>query len=293
MIDDQASALRIASQARQRDNPATAGRLRCLAVGSGKGGVGKTMVSVNVGYCLARLGFRVLIVDADLGLANVDLQIGITPGFTLQDVLFGKCSMNQAVTRIVNGPDVLAAASGAPEMADLGNARRQMFAEELVRFAARYDFLIIDVGAGIGRGVTDFLSAAPEVLVVVANEPTSIMDAYALIKTMIKSPSPPFMAAVINQVRSTEEGHLLATRINSITKRFLGIELPVAGIIPYDRAISDSIRARTPVVLHAPQSLPVLALQDMAQELTSGRHRQRAAARSQTAVLEQLLTLGS
>lgn len=291
MTDDQASSLR--TQVLAGKPPAARGRrLRCIAIGSGKGGVGKTMVSVGLSYGLVSAGFRVLLVDADLGLANVDLQIGVDPQFTLQDVVFGKCSLEQAVLSVNGGPDVLAAASGSAELVDMGSARRQMFVDQLVKFAAAYDFLIIDVGAGIGQSVTAFLCAVPEVLVVLANEPTSLMDAYALIKTMAKSPAPPLMMAVINEVRSMDEGIQLAERLNIITGRFLKLELPLAGIIPYDAAVGDAIRARQSIVKYAPNSLPSCALRDLAETLTSGRSYMRVGMQSPQSMFNRLMDFG-
>ena len=169
---DQASELRAQAKTTVR----IPSRLRCIAVSSGKGGVGKTMISVGIGWCLASMKHKVLILDADLGLANVDIQMGLNPKLTLQDAVFGRCSLDDVVIRSESGPDVLVSASGAPELVDMGGARREMFIEELIRFAASYEYLIIDVAAGIGRNIMSFLSASPEVLVVVANEPISAWD---------------------------------------------------------------------------------------------------------------------
>jgi len=269
-VSDQASELRDASLREERRPAPPPLRLRCLAVGSGKGGVGKTMISIGLACCLARMKYRVLLMDADLGLANVDLQMGINPIFTLQDIVYGSCTPEEAVVSVPDGPDVLAAASGAPELADMGSARRQMLVEELMRFASRYDYLVIDVGAGIGAGVTSFLAAAPEVLVVVANEPTSIMDAYSLIKVLRQATDPPSISLMINMVRSLEEGELLAQRINVITKKFLSTELPVAGIVMYDTLVGDSIRARQPLIHYAGQSAPAKCLDETARSIISG-----------------------
>ncbi|MBN1672166.1 MAG: MinD/ParA family protein [Kiritimatiellae bacterium] len=271
MSEDQAAALRKARQAGPGSAERLPGRLRCIAVASGKGGVGKTFVSVGLGYSLAQTGSRVLVLDADLGLANVDLQVGADPTYTLQDVLFGTCTLEEAVVALDNGPSLLAAASGAPEMVELGSARRQMFVDELLRFAAGYDYLIIDVAAGIGGNVTNFLAAAPEVLVVVANEPTSVMDAYALIKTICRQPDPPFIMTVINMVRSEAEGRTLARHLDGITRKFLGVELTLGGIIPYDVVVTHAIRARRPVVLYAADSAPAKALKGLAGYLAFGK----------------------
>jgi len=229
-------------------------RLRCLAIGSGKGGVGKTMVSVGVACSLAKMQIKTLLVDADLGLANVDLQMGINPKFTMQDVVFGNCPIEEAITSYQGGPDVLPASSGATEMVEMGNARRSLLVSELVSYATRYDFLVIDVGAGIGNQVTAFLAAAPEVAIVVANEPTSIMDAYSLIKVLSRTQNPPAMSIIVNSVSSFNQGEQLASKLNGVTERFLGVNLPVLGIILRDEAVGDAIRARTPVPVFAEKS---------------------------------------
>lgn len=260
--EDQAAGLR--RTASGGTSPALPRNLRCIAVGSGKGGVGKTVVSVGLSYYLARMNYRVLLLDADLGLANVDLQIGLDPEFTLQDVVFGNCSLDDALVRMENGPDLLPSPSGAAEMVDMGGARRTMFVQSLIKFAANYDFLIIDVGAGIGKNITEFLSAAPEVFVVVANEPTSVMDAYSLIKCLNRGPSPPSMAIVVNMVRTLTEGEVLADRLNKITLRFLGLELPLGGIIIHDECVGNAIRARRPVVEYAPKSAPSRCIAELA-----------------------------
>lgn len=289
-MEDQAYALR--NRVNASAVKPVGGRLRCIAVGSGKGGVGKTVVSVGMGYCLAKSGFRVLILDADMGLANVDLQVGIEPQFTLQDVVFGRSSLEEAVIDLPSGPSILAAASGAQEMVNMGGARRQMFVEELVRFAGRYEYLIIDAAAGIGEDVTAFLSSSPEALVVVANEPTSLMDAYALIKTLVKNPNPPVLSVVINMVKTVEEGVLLAEKLDKTVKRFLGINLPVAGIIPYESIVGDAIRARKPVPVFSPNCRAAHALGELAKQVSSGRNYMRAGTRSHKSVFDKLVSLG-
>ena len=264
-MNDQAAKLREMMTPTQQTaaSPSLAG-LRCLAVGSGKGGVGKTVISIGLACALARWRYNVLIIDADLGLANVDLQLGVEPRYTLQDVVFGSCPVEDAVVSSPYGPDLLASSSGAPEMVNMGGARREMMVNELMRFAARYDFLIIDGAAGIGQSIISFFAAAPEVAVVVANEPTSIMDAYSLIKVLRQHAQPPALRLVLNMVQTLQEGEQLAARLNLITQKFLGIQLPVAGVIPYDPLVGHSIRARKPIMAYAPGSMPARCLEDVA-----------------------------
>ncbi|QBG47386.1 MinD/ParA family protein [Verrucomicrobia bacterium S94] len=257
-------------ESEDQNTEATVSRqLRCLAIGSGKGGVGKTVVSVGLSMALVEMGYRVLLFDADLGLANVDLQIGVDPVFTLQDVVYGECPLEKAVISVPDGPDLLAASSGAREMVSLSEARREILVDDLIKFSAGYDFLIIDTEAGIGAGAIEFLQAMPQVHVVVANEPTSVMDAYSLIKILSGQNVPPEIRLVINSVKTEEEGQRLAMRLNETMKRFLGRSIETAGIILYDAVVGDAIRARRSVVQFAPQSAPAIGLRQLAHSVVS------------------------
>ncbi len=244
-------------------------QLRCLAIGSGKGGVGKTVISAGLSVALVEMGYRVLLFDADLGLANVDLQLGIDPVFTLQDVVYGDCPFSRAVVSVPHGPDVLAASSGAREMATISEARREMLVNDLIAFSADYDFLIIDTEAGIGPGAITFLTAMPQVHVVVANEPTSVLDAYSLIKILSSESVPPEIRLVINSVRSEEEGMRLAARLNETAERFFGRTFEVAGVVLHDFVVGDAIRARRSVVHHAPESAPSIGLRHLARAVVA------------------------
>lgn len=254
----------------EKENKATIPRrLRCLAVGSGKGGVGKTVVSVGLSVSLVEMGYRVLLFDADLGLANVDLQIGVDPVFTLQDVVYGDCPLERAVVRRAGQPDILAASSGAREMATMSEARRDLLVDELIAFSAGYDFLVVDTEAGIGPAAIAFLSAMPQVNIVVANEPTSVMDAYSLIKILSSQTAAPEVRLVVNGVRSEEEGHGLAKRLNETAARFIGRTFETAGVVLHDPVVGDAIRARQSVVQYAPQSAPAIGLRRLAQTVVS------------------------
>ena len=292
MLNDQAATLR-QSAVSDHSTERTPSRLRCIAVGSGKGGVGKTMISIGVACALARWKYNVLIIDADLGLANVDLQIGVDPAYTLQDVVFGSCPVEDAVISTPYGPDLLASSSGAPEMVNMGGARRELLVNELIRFAGKYDFLIIDGAAGIGQSIVSFFSAAPEVAVVVANEPTSIMDAYSLIKVLRQNAQPPALRLVLNMVRTLSEGEQLAARLNLITRKFLGIEIPVAGVVTHDFAVGNAIRARKPVSAYAPGSAPARCLEEVARFFVKESVLRRGEIPDGRAFFEKLAEIGA
>lgn len=240
---------------------------RCVAIGSGKGGVGKTVVSVGLSLALCELKHRVLLFDGDMGLANVDLQMGLVPEFTVQDVIFGHCPMEKACIHVDGGLDVLVSASGSADLADLSSARRRLFIEELFRFAANYDFFLIDTGAGIGGVSTDFLAACPEVLVVLTNEPTSLMDAYALIKTLHLRGEVKGLGVIVNMVDSVEEGERVFGRLNDITRQFLGLTLQLDEVLIYDRRVSDSIRRQQSILHYAGSGAVANSLRELAGRL--------------------------
>ncbi len=266
---DQAAGLR----AMQAGSTGPVSGTRCIAIGSGKGGVGKTVVSVGLSLALSELGRRVLLFDGDIGLANIDLQMGLVPEFTLQDVIFGQCQLEQAVLHVEGGPDVLVSASGSPDLVDLSDARRRLFIEELFRFAARYDVFLVDTGAGIGRSTTDFLAACPEVLVVLTNEPTSLMDAYALIKTLHLRSKGQGLGVVVNMVDSLDEGEELFGKLNGIARQFIGASLSLEGVIVYDRRVSEAIRNQRSIVSYASNGGVARCLRDLAGRLLARPRR--------------------
>jgi flagellar biosynthesis protein FlhG len=177
-------------------------------------------------------------------------------------------------------------------MADLGAARQQMLVDELISFARQYEFMIVDVGAGIGNSVTSFLASVPEVAVVVANEPTSIMDAYSLIKVLSQQPTPPNLSLIVNMVHSLDEGQLLASRLNTITERFLGFTIRTAGIVMYDRLVGDAIRARTPTLRYAESSAVSHCIREIAREIAY-KYPARARLRSERSFFGSLTGVGT
>ena len=263
---DQAAGLRSMQGLRAPPLPAFSGT-RCIAVGSGKGGVGKTAVSIGLSLAFTELGKKVLLFDGDMGLANVDLQMGLVADYTLQDVVFGQCTFEQACQHVENGPDVLVSASGSPELADLTPARRKLFIEDLFRFASRYDIFLVDTGAGIGGNTTDFLAACPEVLVVLTNEPTSLMDAYALIKTLHLRGQGQTLGVIVNMVDSIDEGEEMFAKLDTIARQFIGAKLTLEGVIVYDRRVSEAIRNQRSIVRYAANGAVAQCLRDLAGRL--------------------------
>src|SRR5690606_16548626 len=214
-------------------NAAGRNPIQVVAVTGGKGGVGKTNVSVNLGVALCKIGRRVTLLDADLGLANVDVLLGLKPTRTLKDVLDGGCGLADVIVEGPQGLEIVPAASGMQEMAQLGSREHAGLISAFAAIAHRLDVLVIDTAAGIGHGVMSFLSAAQEVIVVVCDEPTSITDAYALSKVLNQRYGSDRVRVVENMIRADEDGRVAYAKLKNVTDRFLDVRLLHAGSIAY------------------------------------------------------------
>lgn len=226
-----------------------------IAVASGKGGVGKTWFSITLAHLFARAGRNTLLFDGDIGLANVDVQLGLTPVRDLGAVFAGKCKMREAITRYPAGNfDILAGRSGSTSMAMLGAAKMQPAAVQLVELASHYDHVIIDLGAGIEQHVQVMSALASKVLVVVTDEPTSLTDAYAFIKLCTSRENPPQVQIVVNQAQSQKEGESTYGAISRATTNFLHFTPPLLGVIRKDNKVKDAIRSQSSIVTTAPHT---------------------------------------
>ncbi len=226
-----------------------------IAVASGKGGVGKTWFSVTLAGLFARAGRKTLLFDGDIGLANVDVQLGLTPTRDLGAVFAGQCSMKEAITHYEKGKfDILAGRSGSTSMANLGAARMQPAAEQLVALSAEYDHVIIDLGAGIEQHVQVMSALAARVIVVLTDDPTSLTDAYAFIKLCVTRPNPPAVHVVINQAASQKEGDATYNAINRATTNFLKMSPPLLGVVRKDNKVKDTIRSQSSILETAPHT---------------------------------------
>ncbi|HEU0197831.1 MAG TPA: MinD/ParA family protein [Nevskiaceae bacterium] len=245
--------------------PATAG-VRVLAVASGKGGVGKTTISVNLSLALAQAGQQVMLLDADLGLANVDVLLGLQPRFNLSHVLAGECGIADTILEGPHGLQVVPAASGQEQMARLTTRQHAGLIQAFSDLKRRVDTLVIDTGAGIASGVTTFVQAAQEVLVVVCNEPASMTDAYALIKVLSRDHGVRRFQIVANDVRSDSDGAAVFDNLRRVAERFLDVQLTHLANIPHDEWIRRAIRRQQAVVELYPGSVSAAAFRVLAQK---------------------------
>jgi len=230
-------------------------RQNLIAVASGKGGVGKTWLSVTLAHLLARSGRSVLLFDGDIGLANVDVQLGITPQRDLGSVLSGRSTLKQAITPYEEGGfDIIAGRSGSASLATMPVEKLEKIADALRTLQNDYDFVMIDLGAGIEQHVQYLASIASRCLVIVTDEPTSLTDAYAFIKIAQSSKPAPDISIVINQAATQKEGEATYQAINKACTNFLNISPPLMGVIRRDNKVKDSIRNQKSILIKAPHT---------------------------------------
>jgi flagellar biosynthesis protein FlhG len=287
---DQAATLRAARRA-GKGRKSMSSVTRVMSFTSGKGGVGKTHSVVNIGLALAREGRSVLVLDADLGLANIHVMLGLQPRYTLSDLFSGQRSLDEI---IVNGPDGLAfipAASGVESMCHLSPEQRLMLTEAVEEVAARFDYLLIDTQAGIGADVLHFNSAASEIVCIINAEPTSLTDAYALIKVLAQNYGEKDFSIVANNVADGAEGNRAFARLAKSVERFLHVRLKYLGYVPRDGAVNDSIRSQRALLEVFPSSAAGLALAGLARRIDAEFYDHRVKGGMQF-FFEQLLTVG-
>jgi flagellar biosynthesis protein FlhG len=256
-MKDQAEQLRnLANVTWAEKTRATAGTraTRIIAVSSGKGGVGKTNVVVNTALAMTRQNRKVLIMDADLGLANIDVIMGLTPRFNLQHVISGQKSIREVVVTGENGVQVISGGSGLADLANLSDSQRDSLIGSLAELETMADVLLVDTGAGIGANVLQFILAAQELIIVTTPEPTAITDAYSLIKVVSRLSSDVALKLLVNQVRTAQEADEITNNIVSVARRFLHLEVGTVGSLPYDSHLIKAVRRQTPVALAYPNS---------------------------------------
>ena len=246
---------------------------KVVAVTSGKGGVGKTFVSANLAAALARRGLRVLVLDADLGLANLDVVLNLYPKVTLHDVFTGKAKLEDAIIRAPGGFSVLLAGSGMVEYSRLTPEVRDDFLRIMSGLVPHYDIVLLDTGAGISDVVLFAVSLASEVIVVATPEPTSLTDAYATIKVLVGQQKRQVIRMVINQTARLGDGRAITVQLQQVLDRFVStdpgrpIKLIHMGDIPADPAVRQAVMRRQLLTLSMPGSPAAMAVGQLAQKI--------------------------
>ncbi len=257
---DQAERLRALVSGNER-------RARVIAVTSGKGGVGKTNVAVNLALALVQLGRKVVVVDLDIGLANADVLFGVQPRVHLGHVLSGEVAPQDALASMPGGVLLLPGASGARHLSDLERTERDYLIRSFQELESRADFILIDTAAGISRNVVQFASSADEVIVVTTPEPTSITDGYAVVKAISREKGAGRIRLVVNLSNGSAEAARVFERIQAVSRKFLGTEVSFLGHIVSDDQVRQAVRRRRPFYLENPRSPASQCVKGLAEAL--------------------------
>lgn len=255
MIDDQASGLRKMNQSQS---------IKVIAVTGGKGGVGKTNITLNTAIAMAKQGKRVMVLDADLGLANVDVMLGLRVERNLSHVLSGECTLDDVLVTGPHGIKIAPATSGSQSMTELSPNEHAGLIRAFGELRTPIDVLIVDTAAGISDMVLSFSRASQDIMVVVCDEPTSLTDAYALIKILNRDHGVHKFKIVANMVRDMREGQDLFSKLSKVTGRFLDVTLELVATVPFDENIRKAVRKQTAIVDAFPASPAAIAITRLA-----------------------------
>lgn len=238
--------------------------VKVLAVASGKGGVGKTSISINLAVTLAQLGRNVMLLDADLGLANVDVLLGINARRNLSHVISGEATLSEVIVEGPAGLQIVPSASGTKNMIDLSAAEQVGLIRAFSELGGDVDVMVIDIAAGISESVVNFTRAAHEVIAVVCDEPASLTDAYALIKVLNRYHGVQRFHILANMTTSAHEGRRLFEKLSRVAQRFLDVTLGYMGAIPHDDYLRKAVQRQQAVVESFPRSRSALAFRKLA-----------------------------
>ncbi len=241
--------------------------VQVIAVTGGKGGVGKTNFSVNLSIALAEMRRKVVLLDADLGLANVDILLGIKAQYNLSDVLSGEVELRDILVTGPAGIKVVPASSGVQQMSSLSPQEHGALINAFADLSNQLDVLVVDTAAGISDTVVSFVRASQEVVVVVCDEPSSITDAYALIKLLNREYNMYRFRVVANMTRTLQEGRNLFIKLNTVCERFLDVSLQYVGHVPFDENVRLAVQKQKALLEFAPRSKAALAIRAIAEKV--------------------------
>lgn len=255
-----------------KQSPLTGPAKNIVLIASGKGGVGKTWFSISLAHALGAAGKKALIFDGDLGLANIDIQLGLNPKNDLATVMEGACTFKETITSYKTndqkvGFDVIAGRSGSGQLSDLTPERLALVREELKIAATSYDYVLIDLGAGIGGIVKSLTPAASRCLLVLNDEPTSLTDAYAFLKVTRKNQPHLEIQVLVNAAETLHQGEQTYEGFKNVCGKFLNYEPGLAGVIRRDTLIKDAIRHQTPLMVRHPNAKALLDVKGIRESL--------------------------
>ena len=240
---------------------------RMICITSGKGGVGKTNISVNLALFLSRLGYRACLFDADLGLANVNILLGIYPEHTIEDVISGEKQFEDILVRNCQGIDIVPGSSGVEKLANVPNEQLEKLIDAFTTLN-EYDFVFFDTSAGISKNVISFCMASPEVLLVVTPEPTSLTDGYALLKILSLNGFKGSVSVIVNQISNLEKSQLVFNKLRDVVQKYLPIKIFPAGTILKDPQVRDAVNKQKPFISAWPDANASKCIKNIARYLT-------------------------
>jgi flagellar biosynthesis protein FlhG len=269
---DQAESLRVLTAHTRRRILSERGNPLChvYAVTSGKGGVGKSMFSLNLAIALSLQEERVLLFDADLGLPNLDIMLGLTPAFTLQHYLLHRVPLQDILVKGPAGISILSGGSGVYELANLGEREVLRILQDMKKLEFAYDRIIFDTAAGISSQVIKFAAAADEVFLIIVAEPTSIVDAYSTLKLIWHEMPETQVRVIVNQANSKKEASDAFEALARVAHRYLHRELTLLGTIPDDMEVENAVKSQVPVVIKSPKSAAGSRIRQIAAAIVQG-----------------------
>ncbi|MCR4400972.1 MAG: MinD/ParA family protein, partial [Syntrophomonadaceae bacterium] len=280
---DQAEKLRAMARSLKQQIASELGRglehTRVIAVTSGKGGVGKTNLALNLALALAQKGLKVTLLDADMGMANIDIIMGLVPEYNLYHVLRGEKSIRDIMLTGPFGLKFIPGGSGIQELANLSEDELARVVAELGRLDGESDVLLIDTGAGIANNVLAFVTAADDIIVVTSPEPTSLTDAYGIIKVAAARRARGTIYLVVNRVGIEAEGTLVAHKLTTVAQRFLGVEVAALGSVLEDEAVERAVRSQEPLLVAYPGSPAARGVRAIADRIIAASFEDKTAAR--------------
>jgi flagellar biosynthesis protein FlhG len=289
---DQAEHLRALFHQRQiSGTPRKRGLSRIIVVASGKGGVGKSNIVVNLAIVFGQLGRKIIILDTDVGMANVDILLNLKPGYTLVDVIKGKKELSEVILRGPFNVEIVPGGSGFSEMVNLDNHQREQLISRLSYLEEKGDILLIDCAAGLSRDILSFIAAADELVVVTTPEPTALTDVYSIIKIVNNCGLKSRVNLVVNMAYGIKEAENVYWRLDNVCRNYLDINLYFLGAIEYDLHVRKAVLDCSPYVLKYPYSRVAQCTRDIAQRLLAGRGEFPPAPKKEEGFLKRLIRM--
>lgn len=243
---------------------------RVIAVTSGKGGVGKTNITTNLALALANLGQRILVIDADLGMANVNVLLGCTAPYSFLDLLENDCRLTDIVLEGPRGIKFISGGSGIYQLANLAESQLQKIISKVMLFDRWADIILVDTGAGLNRNVLKFVMAADEVIIVTTPEPTAITDAYAMMKVFAGQNGQAPLRLIVNRVVEKDEGFNVIAKLIKVANQFLQLPINSLGFVYEDQHVTQAVKKQVPLLIFAPNSLSAKCVENIAYQLVYG-----------------------